>query len=78
MATYAALADPAGLDRIRREVAAALGVFLARQRLMLSAIGDDMLPCLEAMEELLASGKRLRPAFCYWGWRAAGRESRVS
>ncbi len=72
MATYAALADPAGLDRIRGEVAAALEVFLARQRLMLSAIGDDMLPCLEAMEDLLASGKRLRPAFCYWGWRAAG------
>src|SRR5215469_8340859 len=31
-----------------------------------------MLPCLDAMEGLLAGGKRLRPAFCYWGWRAAG------
>jgi geranylgeranyl diphosphate synthase type I len=24
------------------------------------------------MDDLLAGGKRLRPAFCYWGWRAAG------
>lgn len=72
MATHAAVPDPAGLDRIRREVAAALRVFLARQRSVLSGIGEDMLPCLDAMEELLAGGKRLRPAFCYWGWRAAG------
>ena len=27
----------------------------------------------EAMRySLLAGGKRLRPAFCYWGWRGAG------
>ncbi len=63
---------PAGLDRIRREVAAALDSFLGRQRSVLAAISDDMLPWLEAMRGLLAGGKRLRPAFCYWGWRAAG------
>ncbi len=68
MATH----DPAGLDWIRPEVAAALERFLRRQRAALSAIGDDMLPCLDAAGELLAGGKRLRPAFCYWGWRAAG------
>ncbi len=39
---------------------------------MLAAIGDDLLPCLDAMGGLLAGGKRLRPAFCYWGWRAGG------
>ena len=27
---------------------------------------------LDAIDDLLAGGKRLRPAFCYWGWRAAG------
>ncbi|GAA3313376.1 polyprenyl synthetase family protein [Nonomuraea dietziae] len=27
---------------------------------------------LNAARELLSGGKRLRPAFCYWGWRAAG------
>ena len=31
-----------------------------------------MVPWLDAVDGLLAGGKRLRPAFCYWGWRAAG------
>jgi len=64
--------DPANLARIRSEVAAALDLFLARQRRVLAAIGEDLLPCVDATAELLAGGKRLRPAFCYWGWRAAG------
>ena len=64
--------DPAALALIRAEVAAALERFLHRQRDVLAAIGDDLLPWLEVVGELLAGGKRLRPAFCYWGWRAAG------
>jgi geranylgeranyl diphosphate synthase, type I len=74
MATDPAAPGPARLDQIRHEVAGALDGFLARQRTVLAAIGEDLLPCLQAMEELLAGGKRLRPAFCYWGWRAAGGE----
>src|SRR5690606_28661104 len=31
-------------------------------------------PLRAAAEDLLAGGKRLRPAFCYWGWRGAGGE----
>ena len=46
--------------------------FLRRQRPALEAISGELLPWLEAISELLAGGKRLRPAFCYWGWRAAG------
>ena len=72
MATDAAGFDPARLDLIRGEVADALAQFLGSQREVLAAIGEDMLPWLEAMDGLLAGGKRLRPAFCYWGWRAAG------
>jgi geranylgeranyl diphosphate synthase, type I len=64
--------DPANLARIRSEVTAALDLFLASQRRVLAGIGEDLLPCLDAAAELLAGGKRLRPAFCYWGWRAAG------
>jgi geranylgeranyl diphosphate synthase, type I len=64
--------DPANLARIRGKVATALDLFLARQRRVLAGIGEDLLPCLDAAAELLAGGKRLRPAFCYWGWRAAG------
>jgi geranylgeranyl diphosphate synthase, type I len=72
MATEAAEGGQANLGRIRAEVARALEAFIARQREALGAVGDDLLPCLDAMEGLLAGGKRLRPAFCYWGWRAAG------
>ncbi len=56
---------------IRAEVAAALERFLRGQHDVLAAIGDDLLPWLQVMAELLSGGKRLRPAFCYWGWRAA-------
>jgi len=62
----------AGLPGIRDEVGRALADFLARQRAGLGEIGADMLPWLDAITGLLAGGKRLRPAFCYWGWRAAG------
>jgi geranylgeranyl diphosphate synthase type I len=64
----------AGLPEIRTRVGRALDDFLDRQRGALGAIGADMLPWMDAITGLLASGKRLRPAFCYWGWRAAGGE----
>jgi geranylgeranyl diphosphate synthase, type I len=64
--------DPASLARLRVEVASALERFLLRQRDVLAVIGDDLLPWLDVMGALLSGGKRLRPAFCYWGWRAAG------
>jgi geranylgeranyl diphosphate synthase, type I len=64
--------DPASLGRIRAEVASALGQFLRGQRGVLAAFGPDMWPWLDTIDDLLAGGKRMRPAFCYWGWRAAG------
>ena len=36
---------------------------------MLAGIDEDLVPGLDAISDLLAGGKRLRPAFCYWGWR---------
>jgi geranylgeranyl diphosphate synthase, type I len=62
----------AGLPGIRTQVERALNGFLNSQRTALGAISADMLPWMDAISGLLASGKRLRPAFCYWGWRAAG------
>jgi geranylgeranyl diphosphate synthase, type I len=64
----------AGLPAIRAQVAAALDEFLERQRGVLAAIAPDVTPWMDAITGLLSSGKRLRPAFCYWGWRAAGGE----
>ena len=59
-------------SRIRKEVDEALLGFVDRQRPALLTISDDLGPLLAALDALLSGGKRLRPAFCYWGWRAAG------
>jgi len=64
--------DPAALGHIRDQVGCALRNFLGQQREVLLATGDELLPGLAALTELLTAGKRLRPAFCYWGWRGAG------
>ncbi|MEV4679072.1 MULTISPECIES: polyprenyl synthetase family protein [Actinomadura] len=61
-------------SRIRKEVDEALLGFVDRQRPALLTISDDLAPLLSALDALLGGGKRLRPAFCYWGWRAAGGE----
>ncbi len=56
-------------DRVRK----ALEAFLGRQTATLDAIADDLRPASETLTAfLLDGGKRLRPAFCYWGWRGAG------
>jgi geranylgeranyl diphosphate synthase type I len=58
---------------LRRRVDAALTDFLAGQRARLVAIDDCLRPVAEALESfMLRGGKRLRPAFAYWGYRAAG------
>ena len=63
--------SPAALDQVRDHVGQALASFIGRQRAGLAGL-DDLAPVLDAAGALLAGGKRLRPAFCYWGWRAAG------
>ncbi len=49
-----------------------LAGFLGRQRAVLAGIDGGLVPVLDAADAMLAGGKRLRSAFCYWGWRAAG------
>jgi geranylgeranyl diphosphate synthase, type I len=63
---------PAALGQIRDRVDQALREFLSRQHELLLATGQDLLPGAESISGLLGGGKRLRPAFCYWGWRGAG------
>jgi geranylgeranyl diphosphate synthase type I len=63
------------LDRadLRARVDKALTAFLSRQRDRLAGIDDALLPVADAIEAfVLGGGKRLRPAFAYWGYRAAG------
>ena len=65
---------PGPLDQadLRQRVQKSLNAFLAGQLPMLDAISEELSPLTDALGELLAGGKRLRPAFCYWGFRGAG------
>jgi len=62
--------DRAGL---RPRVDKALGAFLAARRLQLLAIDPALAEICDTVETfVLGGGKRLRPAFAYWGYRGAG------
>lgn len=67
------LAPPTDRAGLRPRVEKALASFLAEQRTRLAAIDGDLLPVADALEAfVLGGGKRLRPAFAYWGFRGAG------
>jgi geranylgeranyl diphosphate synthase, type I len=58
---------------LRDRIEAALRHFLASAGTELDAIAEELEPLTEtAARFVLDSGKRLRPAFCYWGARAVG------
>lgn len=61
--------DPEG---VRAGVEAILAEHLAEQRVLYTSIGLDAAPLAEAVAGILERGKRLRPAFCYWSFRAHG------
>jgi geranylgeranyl diphosphate synthase type I len=52
-------------------VSAAIDGFLERQWQVLDPIGAELGPLHRIAADLAAGGKRLRPAFCYWGYVAA-------
>lgn len=68
-AAPAALTDA---EDVRADVAAALEDHLGTLGLELEAYGPYAGSLVEALREMLGGGKRLRPAFCYWSWRAHG------
>ncbi len=62
-------------EAIRDRIEGALRDFMSIATGELRAIGDDLVPVADAAEEfVLDGGKRLRPAFCFWGALAAGGE----
>ncbi len=65
--------DPLGRADLRARIQHALGSFLAGQAAFLDDVTPELGPMSGALADfLLDGGKRLRPAFCYWGWRGAG------
>ncbi|MEU9126132.1 polyprenyl synthetase family protein [Streptomyces sp. NPDC048506] len=49
-----------------------LGAFLKEEGEHLAEIDDVLQPVAEQLQRAAGYGKRLRAAFCYWGWRTAG------
>ncbi|RKS74085.1 geranylgeranyl diphosphate synthase type I [Motilibacter peucedani] len=67
------MTHPLDVDDLRARVGKALAAFLDGQAPSLDAVGPELTPALSAAQDfLLEGGKRLRPAFAYWGWRGAG------
>ncbi|MFJ8330015.1 polyprenyl synthetase family protein [Streptomyces sp. NPDC094437] len=59
-------------DAFKARVDAVLRDFTADEADQLAAIDPALTPVAAQLEAAVADGKRLRAAFCYWGWRAAG------
>jgi geranylgeranyl diphosphate synthase type I len=57
---------------IPTDVQRALTSFLDIQQARLAAIGPELAEQVQAARDATSGGKRLRPSFCYWGFRAAG------
>jgi geranylgeranyl diphosphate synthase type I len=57
---------------LRVRVDQALGEFVEAESAELLALDAELAPVADQMRISVAGGKRIRPAFCYWGWRAAG------
>jgi len=71
------VSDPSPIALVDREgvragVDEALHVTTAALRDELTSTHPDADPLADATDELVAGGKRLRAAFCYWSWRAHG------
>ena len=63
---------PLDQANLRERVQRVVDDVIAEQAELLASVSEDMQPMVDAISSLLAGGKRLRPAFCYWGWRGAG------
>ena len=48
---------------------------LATEAKVLHSVSPDLDPLVQAVADLMRGGKRLRPAFCYWGWRGCASEA---
>jgi geranylgeranyl diphosphate synthase type I len=64
--------DPLDQADLRQRVQKSLNAFVAGQTPFLDGISEELSPLTDALSDLVAGGKRLRPAFCYWGYRGAG------
>ena len=55
----------------REAVSAEISAFLSEQSAVLDSVGPELVPVHLMASQLLCGGKRIRPAFCVWGYIAA-------
>ena len=64
---------PGGIAALRERFDAELAIYLKEQREHVLSLHPDLEPLVDEVVQLtLAGGKRLRPTFCYWGFRGGG------
>jgi len=66
------VSNPLDAEDLRTRVQKALDDHLSLQARRLEDVSPDLGALIECIVDLVRGGKRLRPAFCYWGWRGAG------
>ena len=64
--------NPLDANGLRERIQTSLDAFVSVHRPLMLGVSPDTLPLIESLEGLLVGGKRLRPAFAYWGFLAAG------
>ena len=57
---------------LRRRVSEHVMSVIEQQTPLMLSVSSDLSPMIDSITALMAGGKRLRPAFAYWGWRGAG------
>lgn len=63
---------PYDASTFRTRIDENLAAFIARQRDRLAELGPELVSFIDAAEDFVAGGKRLRPQFCRAGWLVAG------
>jgi geranylgeranyl diphosphate synthase type I len=79
-ATVESVVDPQNplSQGFREAISAEVTAFLAEQATVLESMGPELVPVQRMASQLLCGGKRLRPAFCVWGYvAAAGRPDEI-
>jgi geranylgeranyl diphosphate synthase type I len=64
--------NPLDANGLRERIQTNLDDFVSVHRSLMVDVSPETLPLIESLEGLLVGGKRLRPAFAYWGFVAAG------
>ncbi|MCZ4125935.1 polyprenyl synthetase family protein [Streptomyces sp. H39-S7] len=57
---------------LKKRIDQVLSTFVAEEAQALADIDDCLTPLSEQLHTAAGQGKRLRAAFCYWGWRGTG------